>query len=177
MGARVAQLVVVLSGPVAAGKSTLARHLHERYGGSLVKTQQALRERAEAGGLGDIHGRRELQEYGERLDAETDGRWVAEVARRQVDQVDKGLVIIDAVRIASQIDALRSEFGRRLVHVHVSNSSGGELSDRYSRRSAEGASGLEELPNYAQVIANPTEASVPQLADIADAVLDTAPKV
>ena len=41
----VAQLVVVLSGPVAAGKSTLARLLHDRYGGSLVKTQQALRER------------------------------------------------------------------------------------------------------------------------------------
>lgn len=65
--------IVVLSGPVGAGKSTLARGLAERYEARHIRTQDLMRDHAEATGESLPAERHALQDYGERLDAETAG--------------------------------------------------------------------------------------------------------
>jgi adenylosuccinate synthase len=77
-------------------------------------------------------------------------------------------VVIDAVRIAKQVDALRRAFGRGVFHVHLIAPEK-ELSRRYANRESE----IEELPSYRAVAENPTEAAVDDLAQRADIVIDT----
>ncbi len=109
--------VLVLSGQVGTGKSTLARRLISRYQGHRISTHELLSER-----LGDsaIEERGALQEAGERLDRRTKGTWVRDAVQRRIDALPQdALVIIDAVRIKPQLDALREAYGRQLVHLHL----------------------------------------------------------
>lgn len=166
-------IIVALSGPVCSGKSTLAAGLVSRYGATHVSTRELLQARAAASGHQGLIERRALQEFGERLDQTTSGRWVADDLRPLVDAAPLGgVVLIDAVRVPEQLDALRREFGRRIWHLHVETSSLAELERRYAAR-AGGPGPVVELADYAQVQSNPTEAKVPALARLADIVLDT----
>lgn len=167
----VSRIIVALSGPVAAGKSTLATGLQRDYAALSISTRELLRARAGTGQ--PLDDRRSLQEFGEHLDTSTDGRWVAEDVRPAVESAASGsVIVIDAVRVPAQLEVLRELFGRRVWHVHVQSSSEQELAARYARRAA--ADGpLRELPDYEQVKLNATEANVPHLADLADIVLDT----
>ena len=158
--------VVVISGPVAAGKTTLATGLVDRYGGTIVKTRETLRNLAAREGV-DLRDRRGLQEFGERLDRESNGRWVTEATRSASG--DGALLVVDAARITAQVEDLRETYGRRLVHVHLTSSSKEELELRYRTR----PSTIDELPTYKAVTENPTEANIAELAATADAVLDT----
>jgi adenylosuccinate synthase len=78
--------------------------------------------------------------------------------------------LIDAVRIESQIDALRVAFGPAVTHIHLTTSEK-ELQRRYRRKRGS----LRELGSYAEVRRNPTERAVDQLSRIADIVIDTGP--
>lgn len=162
--------VVALSGPVASGKSTLAQQLAARYGAFHLKTNELLRRRALADGLGDLDDRRALQHYGEELDVRTEGRWVADGLGPLVAALpDRSVVVVDAVRIGKQLDALHEAFGRRVTHVHLTADLD-ELAARYAARTT----GFVELGDYGQVRADPTESRVPDLARHADLVIDTA---
>ena len=164
--------VVVLSGSVASGKTTLAKRLRERYGAHHLRTQELLRARAAAEGLGDLTSRRALQNYGEELDRRTRGRWVADDLGPLVAGLpDRSVVVVDAIRIAQQLDALHEAFGRRITHVHL-DADLDVLARRYAQRRD---SGLAELGDYALVRADPTESQrVPELAGHADLRIDTA---
>ncbi len=127
--------VVVISGQVAAGKSTLATGLADRYGGTRVSTKELLQQAAASRGDELPAERAALQAYGTRLDEETGGRWVSDAVsalisgagiagQASADQVPTlgsdaptGLWVIDAVRIPGQIEALRSALGIDIVHV------------------------------------------------------------
>jgi len=164
--------IVVISGPVGAGKSTLARGLAGSFGGLHVRTQLLMRERAERYGDRVPAERRALQEYGDRLDQETSGGWVTEGLAAALDEQREppGLVIVDAVRRHDQVARLREGFGLVVTHVHL-DASRGSLSARYASRGA--ASGLTELSSYDEVAANPTEQGVGMLVGDADIVIDT----
>lgn len=170
MAGDVVAVVVALSGPVASGKSTLARLLAERWDAEIVSTreeiQQISRERGHS-----LSDRRGLQEFGDSLDHETQGRWVAEAAERQ-SLVGRRLLIIDAVRIQDQVKALRESFGRALVHVHLETTDRAELARRYRVRREQGGP-IAELDSYDDVTRNVTEARINELGDHADVVLDT----
>ncbi|TPG17161.1 adenylosuccinate synthetase [Pedococcus bigeumensis] len=166
-----ARNIVVLSGPVAAGKSSLAAGLKVEYSARVVRTRLLLQERfAALHQAGDLNERRALQEFGEHLDGQDGGAWLAEDVTT-VAQGDEPLVVIDSVRVLGQIEALRERFGRRVWHVHLFSSDVGELADRYDRRRTE--SELHELGSYRAVQENRTESEVPSLAQHADLVLDT----
>lgn len=166
------RVVVALSGPVAAGKSTLAHGLRRDHGAVVISTRELLHARAVGTGIA-VNDRRSLQRLGERLDADTNGKWVADDIQSTVASAPSDTVIvIDAVRISAQLDALRDLFGRRVWHVHVHSSSAEELAERYVRR-ARTAPPIRELKDYEQVRENATEAQVPRLASLADIVLDT----
>ena len=158
--------IIALSGPVASGKSTLAGKLlawsKDFY---ICKTQQFIKDR-----LGTDLERNALQLAGERLDRTTGGRWVADMLAKTVvqDLAENVSVVVDSVRIREQVDGLRRAFGSHVIHIHLT-APVEELSRRYRKR----RSRMKELPSYEDVQANPTEAQVDTLKDIADIVVDT----
>ncbi|MDP9067415.1 MAG: adenylosuccinate synthetase [Actinomycetota bacterium] len=160
-----ARSIIVLSGPIGSGKSTLASRLANRLDATHLKTNDLLRELKPK-----TEGRAALQKAGEQLDKSTQGRWLAESLAPRIAQLDESaVVVIDAVRLNSQIEALREIFLRAVVHVHLTAPTE-ELEARYSRRKAERAG---ELPKYSDVKKDPTEARVEGLSADADIVIDT----
>ena len=64
--------IILLSGPVASGKSKLADQLAGQFDLMRVETGRLLKAR-----LGDSqYGRVNLQQEGDKLDEETNGKWV-----------------------------------------------------------------------------------------------------
>src|SRR6202050_709528 len=140
---------IVLSGNVGAGKSTLAKSLTERFSAVRVRTHEILNRIAP----NIPQSRKALQEFGEKLDRDTKGRWVCEGLTEAVRQNEKApLFIVDSIRIASQVDAIRDAYGQRVIHVHLT-ADVNELAQRYASRKD---SGVAELPSYIQVRENQT---------------------
>ena len=159
--------LILLSGPVSSGKTTLAKSLAAEFGVRQIKTRMLIVAATSA-----EENRGSLQEAGERLDAADGGKWLADAIAREAEGFDEDAeVVVDSVRIAGQIEAIRSEFGPRVLHVHIT---GGEreLEARYEERKRHGPAG-RELPSYAQVRQNATERQVDTLAEIADVVVST----
>ncbi len=180
--------VVVISGHVGTGKSTLARGLANRYGANLVSTKELLQLTAQRSGDTLLAERSALQAYGTKLDKGTGGEWVAEAVSARISgagiagqetgegpvgESDEptGLWVVDAVRIQEQIDALRDALGIDIVHVHL-HSSNEVLAARYLERGE--ASGIKELDSYDEVAKDPTEQQVVKLIHDADIAIDTA---
>jgi adenylosuccinate synthase len=160
------ETLLVMSGPICAGKSTLAEGLQRRYGARRLSSRQLLQQRVKDTGA----GRLSLQAAGEELDRETQGRWLAESLRPLVEQPG-GPLVVDSVRIRLQVEALRQVFGSRVVHVHLT-APAGLRERRYDARRA--ASGQDtEGASFARVGEDATERAVEGLADVADLVLDT----
>jgi adenylosuccinate synthase len=165
----VAKTIVLLSGPVCAGKSTLARSLAERYasyGVVHVRTHVILREADPS----TENSREALQALGEKLDKRTKGEWVREALDKIIYNGRKDdVIVVDAVRIPDQIEAVRRAYGRRVVHVHLTAPLA-ELEQRYAGRSS---LDLKEFGSYAKVRQDRTEARVEELARLADVVVDS----
>lgn len=160
--------IVILSGHVCAGKSTLAANLAQKYDFHHVKTWSLVQARGRNLSL----DRTTLQDYGQRLDEKTNGAWL----RDDVQIIERELkgarpIIVDSVRHQGQIDALRKAYGRRVIHVHL-NADREELEDRYKRR-LKGKTDIKELKTYAEVLENRTEAAVGSLDKCADVVVNS----
>jgi adenylosuccinate synthase len=157
--------VILLSGPVASGKTSLARKLVSNYQYKLLKTrvliQTVTRSQAE---------RAQLQRAGELLDRRTRGRWVADALAREVARLDDQVsaVVVDSVRIKMQVDAVRDAFGSRVVHIHLT-APVTVLARRYHSRSGR----VKELQSYDAVRRDPTESQIGDLEQAADVVIDT----
>lgn len=161
-----AQLIVVLSGPISCGKSTLGDQLVDEFGAVKLKTWELLTELKPGVSL----DRQSLQALGDELDVSTDGRWVAEaLGRKSVNLPADAVIVVDSVRLKEQIDFIRQGFGNVVVHVHLC-AEDDDLEKRYKKRRKKP---IKELPDYDQVRANPTEQAVPMLAEHADIVINT----
>lgn len=155
--------LIALSGPICAGKSHFAEALSAAVHTHKVSTRQFLVKQ------GAENTRAALQEAGVRLDKETGGAWVVEVAREALVQCPAdSILLLDCVRIKVQLDALRAEFGDRLFHVHLT-AQVEALEERYLQRNHE----VAEFATFAEARENPTEAAVPSLAKVANIILDT----
>jgi adenylosuccinate synthase len=94
---------------------------------------------------------------------------VADALAREIARLaESAVVVVDSVRIKSQIEAIRDAFGARVVHVHLTAPSA-VLKRRYLTRSGP----VKELRSYAAVQENETENRVEDLAQPADIVIDT----
>ena len=159
--------IILLSGPISSGKSTLAKGLAERYGMTIFKTNEIIKKRVRKDLAQD---RKVLQTEGERLDKKTRGRWVLEELIEWSNHLDPGSdAVIDSLRIKEQIQAIREAYGAKVIHVHLTAPLD-ELEQRFNKRRQQGR---EKDFQYSEVKADPTEKQVEDLADIADVVVNT----
>lgn len=161
-----ARHIVVLSGPICAGKTELGNALIERFPNRVhrLKTREWIRERR-----GTAEERRRLQLTGQELDEQTDGRWVSdELGRRVPDLPFDAVVLVDSARIKEQVDGIREGFGARVTHVHLTAPET-ELERRFRARR-----GPVQEPNSFKIARrNPTERRVDGLRQFADVVIET----
>lgn len=162
--------IIVLSGPVASGKSTLTQHLVDKIDAVVIKTRDLILERLP----GTKEERRALQAAGEGLDRADGGAWVQEALARLVERHSDGgsqggkVFVVDSVRIPGQVEGIRKAFPSYVHHIHLTANLD-ELSTRYLGRSAK----TKELGDYKKVRRNKTEKAVEELASLADIVVNT----
>lgn len=158
--------IIVLSGRVSAGKSTLSTALADRFGCVVVKTQELIRRALPNTPL----ERRALQEAGDRLDRRKTGDWVsAELSKVVQTHAAAAIVVVDAIRKRTQVAAIRRAFGARVIHIHLTAPID-VLAKRYSKRKGP----VQELGSYKALSDNATERSIEDLADRADVLINTA---
>lgn len=156
--------VIAISGPVAVGKSRVLQELENRFSATRVSTRQLILARTTV-----PEERGALQAAGERLDRETAGSWVADdVEKRVRDLPADAIVLVDAVRIAAQVEHLRAKFGEKVWHVHLTASEA-VLAQRYLTRPPQ----LREFGTYQELRNSGTEAAISELAKVADVCILT----
>jgi adenylosuccinate synthase len=160
--------IVLLSGPIGAGKTTLAENLKQYVDAQIIKTRNLISILAAS----DNHfvvARTPLEEFSEKLDVETGGRWVADEVEKIIGQTPKEKIfVVDSVRIQQQIDELRTRYGMSVFHIHMTGDQD-VISRRYTSRTPK----FPELSSYEEAQRNQTEANIEGLAQKADAVINT----
>lgn len=160
------RLLILLSGPVAAGKSSFVRSLQERFPVERISSGQYLLERVKDNAA--INCRFDLQEFGDQLDLDTDYAWVYWKLVLPIVNENPGqrLWALDSVRKPEQVQCLRECFSGRVFHVHITASED-VLRQRYMMRRRP-----EDTASYLDVCAHPNEISARGLIDLANFVLE-----
>ncbi|WP_159447393.1 AAA family ATPase [Novilysobacter spongiicola] len=156
--------LLLISGPIHVGKTTLAKELQDSFGFEKISSSRYLATLLPADVANDNERSRKLmQEIGDRLDRQTDFRWlVDEVASRRIDaSPETGSWLIDAVRKPRQVTHFRSQF-QCVRHVHLTAPEG-VLRSRHK----------DTPEHYTQAVLHPNEVSSRSLGAIADLTLDT----
>lgn len=160
-------LILILTGPIAAGKSELTAALEQRFGFQTLKTHELLKDIA---AKQSEQTRGSLQAFGEDLDKKTKGAWVRDGLIKLADTLPpESMVVVDSVRIAGQIEFIRGAFGLRVLHVHLT----APLDVLERRFKKPRKKGFREARTYEEAKNDSTEQQVETLAQIADIVIDT----
>jgi len=169
------KFILILSGEIGSGKSTLVQLLEKKYNFKVLKTNERIKALCHEKGYYDTD-RKRMQETGEKLDNETDGRWVRsyfnDIYGAYFSESHSNYVI-DSVRIQNQITAFRESYSHSVIHVHL-KAAPTTLQNRYFER--EKNKGLDDnkiLENYGYYKNDFTEKQVNSLEEDADLVIDT----
>lgn len=169
------KIILVISGEICSGKTTLANKLEAAFGFKHCKTKEKLLQLA----INDLKGkspdRDYLQKYGEKLDKSLDGRWVLEYFQElfSKDFDENNFYLIDSIRVINQINHLRDAYSYFVFHIHLEASSK-SLKDRFYERGE-----IKELDPKAQekqydtYKSDETERQVNSLKDDADLIINT----
>ncbi len=158
--------IILLSGAISSGKSTLGKQLATRYKFPIFRTRDVLLAKSKISNPDRI----ELQRIGDQLDTTSNGQWVADaVAKHFGEQAQSFGLIIDSVRIKPQIEKIRSIYGQRVIHIHLT----APEKERYVRylerlKGKKESADIFELANQ-----NPAEKNIELLNETADIVVDT----
>lgn len=165
-------VVLLLSGPVSVGKTTLRDLLMSKHRFGAIRSSAYLRELADtqAGG----HGRLELQELGDALDLQTDYRWVVDSVAlpAMVAEPSTRRWLFDAVRKKRQVEHFRAAFGASVFHLHL-NAPEDVLRARYERRLLELGEPVDGT--YDHAVMHDNEQQSRGLIQFADATVLTYP--
>lgn len=159
--------LLLLSGAMGSGKSSIATVLKEKYFFSGISSGAYLRKFQKINSLScDRLG---LQELGDQLDIETGFSWlidlVAVPAMESASNVENWL--LDAVRKPRQVDLFRLHFVDVVKHIHLIAPES-VLKNRYLERDQ------NEAPiDYEIATHHPNELAARSLASIADQKIDT----
>lgn len=159
--------VVLLSGPIGSGKTTLSEKLVLRYAGEHISTSALISK-----SVGRQLDRTDLQTLGLRP-AFQEGSWIADAVAHVLGggEAREEVVVVDAVRNLDQIAAVRrgSAAGRsRVMHVHLT-AEDRQLIARYNSR---GRRGDADVP-WSDAMLAAGEVPVRALEAVADLVVDT----
>jgi adenylate kinase family enzyme len=157
--------LLLISGAMGAGKSSVAKELKALYHFHAISSGAFLRNQLPP--LVPSTERRELQDFGDRLDKETDFRWIVDsVALPTIkSRPDVDNWLIDAVRKQRQVEHFKICIGSVVRHVHLVAPEG-ELKRRYVAR------GNSEA-DYDCAITHPNEVSSRSLRCVADITFDS----
>ncbi|MEH6671722.1 AAA family ATPase [Halopseudomonas sp.] len=158
--------LLLLSGPMASGKTSVSAALQEQYGFVPISSGSFLREQLAA--RNELVNRHQLQELGDALDRSTDFSWLIESVARPaiVARPHAESWLLDAVRKPRQVELFRLRFADAVKHVHIIASES-VLRARYAERAA------VNLAQYHTSVLHPNEQVARSLAAIADIILDT----
>lgn len=166
--------LLLLSGPIAVGKSAVAKMLVERHNFRKLGTGQYLKELAERQGRGS--SRAELQALGDELVVSTNYRWlIDEIVEVQTAAApEQEAWLLDSVRKRHQVINFKEIYGRLAFHVYL-KAPEEILQQRYEARIARGGEYTGNTPyNEARNHANEVESR--SLIGIADFVVDLSNK-
>lgn len=109
--------IVLISGHICVGKSSLAQNLEKRFGYYLIRSSSAIRglkrERLSLNRL-------ELQEAGDELDRDSNHKWLLNFVIEQMKAVDPSRpIVVDNVRNSAQLRAFREQHDFETIHVHL----------------------------------------------------------
>jgi adenylosuccinate synthase len=169
------KIILVLSGEICTGKTTLCNKLSETFGFKHCKTKEGLSHMAEQKLKGKIPERGFLQKYGEELDVKYKGKWVLEYFQYLYSKefFEFNYYLIDSARILNQIKHIRDAYSYYVFHIHL-EASGKSLEKRFYERGE-----IKQLPKdeqkkkYLKYKQDATEQQVNSLKDEADLVIDT----
>lgn len=169
------KIILVLSGEICTGKSTLSYKLAETFNFKICKTKEGLKKSAKSILKGEEPDRSFLQKYGESLDKKNKGKWVLEYFQEVFSGnfQTNNYYIIDSIRIAEQIKHIRDAYSYIVFHIHL-EASASSLKDRFKGRYD--IVGINENiieERYNEYKNNATERQVRNLKDEADLVIDT----
>jgi adenylosuccinate synthase len=107
--------VLLISGPIGAGKTLLAENLSRRHSADHLRTSELIAESA-----GGRPSRIDLQMAGLEKTFQQ-GEWLAQALAERVLVAESDLFILDSVRTLDQVGACRKSLDvpHRIVHVHL----------------------------------------------------------
>ncbi len=157
--------IILLSGPIGSGKTTLAMHMKKDYAACHVSTAGILSALA-----GRDLSRGELQQVG--LERRFQGgEWIAdEVIRSARDHPVAEVIVVDAVRTVEQVHKIRDlAVGKwRILHVHLT-ADNQHLAKRYNARVRRSDLGID----WSVAKESLTETAIVALESDADLIIDT----
>lgn len=169
------KIILVLSGEICTGKTTLCSELVNEFNFKHCKTRDGLRLLAEKKLKGKSPGRDFYQKLGHDLDVKNGGKWVLDYFQLLFakDFAENKHFIIDSVRILEQIKHIRDAYSYAVCHVHL-EASAKSLEERfYKRGEISILPEKEQKEKYGQYKADVTEQKVHELREEADLVIDT----
>jgi adenylosuccinate synthase len=169
------KIILLLSGEIASGKTTLADRLQTMFNFKIFKTRDALVELGKKALKGQQPDRAFLQKLGTSLDSKEDGKWVLDYFQNDLNFSPKHdmFYVVDAIRIRKQLEHFRKAYSYSVVHIHLT-ASPKCLQERFlGRDEVKDLSRKAALDKYHEAKAESTEAKVPRLADEADLTIDT----
>jgi adenylosuccinate synthase len=158
--------LIALSGPLCAGKSTLAACLRQHRGVEVITAREIL---ATLGG--DPNDRRDLQLRGAELERTTKGRWLLDGVVDRLATGSSVIQVVDSIRTTRQARLFRAHFTDVfLLHLTATET---VLRERFLA-SAEGVAAGEVAME--RVFSHEVEQDADSVRTLADAVIDTSGK-
>jgi adenylosuccinate synthase len=111
---RHAMRAVLLSGRLCSGKTTLALSLPEREDFEVLSARALLQSRS----LERLDSREALQTFGELVERETGGRWLADAVAR-LRSLGGYRLVIDSARTRLQLKSISDALPDEVAHVHL----------------------------------------------------------
>jgi len=160
--------IIVLSGQICTGKSTLADELVGRKGFSRISTSQLIREAVKTGTK--LESRADFQKQGRILDKKKGPIWLTNALFSLLENLQDPpeYVVVDSLRLKEQVDAFRVAYGAKVKHIHLTADSH-RLESRFNDRDRDDDRGT----TFEQSQEDVTEAQVKDLQKFADVRIDT----
>jgi adenylosuccinate synthase len=173
MGER--KIILILTGEIATGKSTLADKLEEQFKFKRCRTRERLKELENKKSRGGSTDRDFKQKLGHELDVENDGKWVLDYFQElfEKDFAQNNFYIVDSARTLNQIKHIRDAYSYSVYHIHLEASAATLKSRFLARGEIKDLEPKKQEEKYSLYKEDLTESHVPTLKGEADLVIDT----